>query len=444
MARKPLEGTVAQNVLKWGVGALNINGCRIHANTEGDSGWCPIHGVRGMRQSDAPMEKPSSQSQMANDVRQKMQSGKDEGDWQSELGEGRMDREQDGIQASFSQSVVGSRPKTITEPEAPRLSGTSNGDGAPFEADITAPRKRPSYQREQDRQSHRKSHANRLEISRPGTRQNREADDGFNGRESTTEICTCKGAGNNQAPLGRWPSNVIHDGSEEVVAGFPESQDGVAVGGKGNAASIYGTDLEKHNAENQGYGGGGSAARFFYTAKADSDDRLGSKHPTVKPLDLMQYLVRLVTPPRGVVLDPFAGTGTTGEAAWREGFNAVLIERETEYQADIRRRMALALSGPDERSRESIKEKLKGKPVDHGPLFGGTDKTQDGFGRQISRKFADQAKWENGDKPYDPQDDFAKSLEVGYRAIRERVANGGERGFMGDPNQMPLKLEEKP
>jgi DNA modification methylase len=94
----------------------------------------------------------------------------------------------------------------------------------------------------------------------------------------------------------------------------------------------------------------GSAARFFYTAKADSDDRLGSKHPTVKPVDLIQYLVRLVTPPKGIVLDCFAGTGTTGEAAYREGCSAILIEREPEYQADIRRRMALVLAGPDERA----------------------------------------------------------------------------------------------
>ena len=94
------------------------------------------------------------------------------------------------------------------------------------------------------------------------------------------------------------------------------------------------------------FGDLGSAARFFYTAKADSDDRLGSKHPTVKPLDLMQYLVRLATPRGGLVLDPFAGTGTTGEAACREGMCAVLIEREAEYQADIRRRMALVLSWP--------------------------------------------------------------------------------------------------
>jgi DNA modification methylase len=112
-----------------------------------------------------------------------------------------------------------------------------------------------------------------------------------------------------------------------------------------------------------------SGKRLFYTAKADADDRLGSKHPTVKPLDLMQWLVRLVTPPGGTVLDPFAGTGTTGEAAFREGFRAVLIEREPEYQNDIRRRMSLVLGGPDERRRESIK--ASGKAEGAGPLFEG-------------------------------------------------------------------------
>jgi DNA modification methylase len=97
----------------------------------------------------------------------------------------------------------------------------------------------------------------------------------------------------------------------------------------------------------------------------------------------MQWLVRLVTPPRGTVLDPFAGTGTTGEAAWREGMSAVLIEAEPEYQADIRHRMALALSGPDERVRESIK--AKNLPRDDGPLFAPreTYNATDDFARSI-------------------------------------------------------------
>jgi DNA modification methylase len=171
------------------------------------------------------------------------------------------------------------------------------------------------------------------------------------------------------SPLGRWPANLIHDGSEEVLAGFPDSQNSRSeITSKPGDIYGGGAGLPSHTGVYD-FDDRGSAARFFYTAKADADDRLGSKHPTVKPLDLMQYLVRLVTPPRGTVLDCFAGTGTTGEAAWREGMGAVLIEREAEYQADIRRRMGLVLGGADERAREAIKERLKGKPRDDGPLF---------------------------------------------------------------------------
>ncbi len=111
----------------------------------------------------------------------------------------------------------------------------------------------------------------------------------------------------------------------------------------------------------------GSASRFFYSAKADSEDRIGSKHPTVKPIDLMRWLVRLVTPPGGTVLDPFAGTGTTGEAALREGFAAILIEREAEYRADIARRMAHVFEPL--RVRQATAAKARGKVLDAGPLF---------------------------------------------------------------------------
>lgn len=81
----------------------------------------------------------------------------------------------------------------------------------------------------------------------------------------------------------------------------------------------------------------GSAARFFYCAKAskrERDDGATNNHPTVKPTDLMRYLCRLVTPPGGLVLDPFAGSGSTGRGAILEGFNFIGIEREHEY-ADI-------------------------------------------------------------------------------------------------------------
>jgi len=110
---------------------------------------------------------------------------------------------------------------------------------------------------------------------------------------------------------GRFPANLCHDGSEEVLAGFPETASG-------------------------------SAARFFYSAKADKDDRAGSKHPTVKPVALKRWLARMITPPGGLILDPFAGTGTTAQAALLEGFNCILMEREAEYVADIEWRMMMA------------------------------------------------------------------------------------------------------
>jgi DNA modification methylase len=94
-------------------------------------------------------------------------------------------------------------------------------------------------------------------------------------------------------------------------------------------------------------------------------------HPTTKPVDLMAYLVRLVTRKGGTCLDPFAGSGTTGEAAMREGCKAVLIEREPTYHADIERRMKLALAGPEERQRAIIKASGN-LNADPGPLFSET------------------------------------------------------------------------
>lgn len=142
---------------------------------------------------------------------------------------------------------------------------------------------------------------------------------------------------------GRWPANIIHDGSDEVLAAFPETTSGTGAvkkaTGAGYQANAYGKESRKSGTPNVEYGGSGSAGRFFYTPKADDDDRLGSKHPTVKPVDLIAYLCRLITPPKGIVLDPFAGSGSTGMACLREGFDCVLIEREAEYVADIERRI---------------------------------------------------------------------------------------------------------
>jgi site-specific DNA-methyltransferase (adenine-specific) len=168
---------------------------------------------------------------------------------------------------------------------------------------------------------------------------------------------------------GRFPANIAHDGSDEVLAGFPQTasgEPGIKRGGNNGAA--YGAESRMAGSHMGGFGDSGSAARFFYTAKADAEDRIGSQHPTVKPLDLIQYYCRLITPPGGVTLDPFAGTGTTGEAAWREGFRAILIEREPDFQADIARRMDLAVKPAKRAAVAKSKNRLQG--AEGTPLFG--------------------------------------------------------------------------
>lgn len=148
--------------------------------------------------------------------------------------------------------------------------------------------------------------------------------------------------GGNGSDLGRWPANVVHDGSDEVVAAFPSAggQQGRAKIGGAKGGSIYGKFAENVSSNPEPRGDSGSAARFFYSAKASKADRAGSKHPTVKPVSLKEWLATLITPPGGTILDPFAGSGTTGAAARNKGFRAVLIEREAEYVEDIKRRLS--------------------------------------------------------------------------------------------------------
>lgn len=141
---------------------------------------------------------------------------------------------------------------------------------------------------------------------------------------------------------GRWPANLIHDGSDEVLHAFPEApgQQGRArTDGAEQGNNTFGAlkHITKHPEPRID---SGSAARFFYCAKASKTDRGdGNNHPTVKPSSLMRYLCRLVTPDGGLVLDPFMGSGSTLKAAELEGFNAIGIELSPEYIDIARRRI---------------------------------------------------------------------------------------------------------
>ncbi len=171
-------------------------------------------------------------------------------------------------------------------------------------------------------------------------------------------------------PLGRWPANVVHDGSEEVEAAFS------AFGERGASAPVQGSEESpasrgrvtgvRARVPGVFHADSGSASRFFYCSKASTQDRVfycrvcmgafpaaelrqhghdleGSdhitSHPTVKPISLMRWLVRMVTPPGGQVLDPFAGTGTTLQAAAEEGMDSVGVEQDAEYAAMCQSRL---------------------------------------------------------------------------------------------------------
>jgi len=135
-------------------------------------------------------------------------------------------------------------------------------------------------------------------------------------------------------------------GSDEVVGLFPQTASGQLLPKhtiKGGPTHSMENPGRTRSPRNEMGGDTGSAARFFYTAKASRDDRSdGNTHPTVKPTDLMRYLCRLVTPPGGIVLDPFMGSGSTGKAALLEGFGFIGIEREAAYHAIANRRIRQA------------------------------------------------------------------------------------------------------
>ena len=184
------------------------------------------------------------------------------------------------------------------------------------------------------------------------------------------------------SPLGRWPANVIHDGSVDVLEVFPVTSKSSSKADHSESQSIPRVNFVQGSRLRKRSGGydepSGSAARFFYCAKVTTHDRdegceasalqtrifngqsdhaaglapgsveakfstrAHNNHPTVKPTDLMRYLCRLVTPPNGVVLDPFMGSGSTGKAAILEGYEFIGIEQSLEYIEIARQRIAWA------------------------------------------------------------------------------------------------------
>jgi DNA modification methylase len=340
LARKPLIGTVAQNVTTHGVGALNIDATRIGVETwDNELSLCAS--CADLAGQSARHTTPATKGSTATRLAAPTTNGR-----------GALhlaDTDRMGIGCSDGTSAASTSTSSSTGPSGSKSTGQS-----------------PAGTKSTTSTETRGTIGWKICSSCGAS-----TTDSITSASTTAEARNSPHDGSRPAPtapVGRWPANLIHDGSEEVVALFPEANNGTggaarsSIGGNGT----YGGGVARVPV---GFDDQGSAARFFYTSKADADDRLGSKHPTVKPVDLMQWLVRLVTPKNGTCLDPFAGTGTTGEAAWREGCRAILIEREEEYQADIARRMELA-EKPTKRAAVAASKNNLDDPNSL-PLFGG-------------------------------------------------------------------------
>lgn len=218
LVRKPLEGTVAQNVLKWGVGGINIDECRVELANEADKAQFEFNHAVGTRLPEEYADK---------------KLGLHEGGWMQQVGEKEM-------------------------------------------------------------------------------------------------------------PTGRWPGNLAHDGSDEVVEMFPDSkgQSGYVNDSKRTTKNCYG-DPADNGKKYEPRGDSGSAARFFYSSKATKKDRgEGNTHPTVKPVRLMEWLVKMITPKNGKCLDPFMGSGSTGIACMNTGRKFIGIEMDAEYFEMAKKRVS--------------------------------------------------------------------------------------------------------
>ena len=146
-------------------------------------------------------------------------------------------------------------------------------------------------------------------------------------------------------PEGRFPTNIILDELAAEDLGNSVGKITTSSGGRSDSvfrenSRVYRTGKSNIQHIDPGFGDTGTVARYFYCAKASKKERGEyNTHTTVKPLSLMKYLVRLVTPPEGTILDPFMGSGTTGIASLTQGFNFIGIEKEKEYYDIALKRM---------------------------------------------------------------------------------------------------------
>jgi len=370
LARKPIEGTVANNVLKHGVGGLNIDGSRVVAyneqydNTKGYKGCVGSQNSKRGDNDELPnlqqrvqgLEVLPKEQEATTHLFKDMPSKEHDGGEKSELEGRNVEGQPNGLHDATSGQAIAERPR-VSEQRVKSGDATQSSDGEKSGKTTEKNRVSPPQERDLCRQQAGEPAPNGLGGTQQGTSQGIERDDTLESGERKTA----------QTPIGRWPSNLIHDGSDEVEAVFPQTKSGSI---KPYTRQSTGQTVKYNNDTITGShtGDSGSASRFFYTAKASKSERNaglegfeevemgrnqssldGGKiltgsgnersntrqnhHPTVKPLALTKYLATLIKPPQGGrLLVPFSGSGSEMIGALQAGWEEVIgVELTEEY-----------------------------------------------------------------------------------------------------------------
>ena len=313
MARKPLEGTVADNVLEWGTGAINIDECRVGTEKITTNG-------------------------KGNKFVDNLPHGQRTGE-----------------------KVLGVNKEHIGRFPANIILDSEAGDLLDSQTEIKKEGKQLITRHDNQDRGYREEYVNGDKTGSKGAVVNYHDGGGASRffKSIDTELCASIQQQEHKEPQGRFPANIILDSEVgkllDEQSGFSKSSKRTEKYNKDTENRSGYTPVKSDYREDNTYSDSGGASRFFYCAKVSRKERelncdslenaIGQKgngknnHPTVKPVKLMEYLVKLITRQGGVVLDPFAGSGSTGVAAKNLGMKYILIEREAEYCDIIKARL---------------------------------------------------------------------------------------------------------
>lgn len=349
MARKPLEGTVADTVLKYGTGGINIDECRVPYKSDADKDSAKPQGV-------ATAKVGALAGGLENDnARTTFTPKQTNGRFPANI----IHDGSDEVVSLFPESNGGAFPKSSNTPAGKHYEGgwgkVDNGERKEMDSGSAArffytikPECEPVIMARKPIEGTVADNVLKYGTGGINIDECRVPSDKpvviHSPAKDTLYDSGHKDMGTWTDNRGRFPANVIHDGSEEVLELFPDNVKGGTWNNTKGARHFENNGKPTEYTNKGSDNSVGSAARFFYCSKASKSEKgKDNPHPTVKPLELMKYLIKMVAPKGALVLDPFMGSGSTGVAAVQIGRRFIGIEKEEEYFNYAKKRIEDAL-----------------------------------------------------------------------------------------------------